>query len=160
MNDDEIPIPTMSDEDTDLCLREELISLAEAGEIMYTPKNIKKASQAVLEKIKRDYDRKQTDEASEFLSDNIISKVSELLSNLDMIKEPDEMEKELQDNKLLKRDQKNIISHITPYIPLIGLFCGSVIIGKHVTSKNYVNKDDPSCSPEHKQQARQGEQGD
>ena len=156
MNDDEIPIPTMSDEDTDLCLREELISLAEAGEIKYTPKNIKKASQAVLEKIKRNYDRKQTDEANEFLSDNLISKVSELLSNLDMIKESDEMEKELQDNKLLKRDLKNIISHITPYIPLIGLFCGSVIIGKHVISKNYVNKDDG----EHKQQAQQGEQGD
>ena len=156
MNDDEIPIPTMSDEDTDLCLREELISLAEAGEIKYTPKNIKKASQAVLEKIKRDYDRKQTDEANEFLSDNIISKFSELLNNLDMINEPDEMKKELQDNKLLKRDLKNIISHITPYIPLIGLFCGSVIIGKHVTSRNYTNKDDG----EHKQQARQGEQGD
>ena len=156
MNDDEIPIPTMHDEDTDLCLREELISLAEAGEIKYTPKNIKKASQAVLEKIKRDYDRKQTDEANEFLSDNVISKISEVLSNLDMINEPDEMEKELHDNKLLKRDLKNIISHITPYIPLIGLFCGSVIIGKHVISRNYVNKDDG----EHKQQARQGEQGD
>jgi predicted fused transcriptional regulator/phosphomethylpyrimidine kinase len=96
MNDDEIPIPTMHDEDTDLCLREELISLAEAGEIKYTPKNIKKASQAVLEKINRDYDRKQTDEANEFLSDKIISKFSELLNNLDMIKEPGETKKELQ----------------------------------------------------------------
>ena len=153
---DEIPIPTMSNEDTDPCLREELISLAEAGEIKFTPKNIKKASQAVLEKIKRDYDRKQTDEANEFLSDNIISKFSELLSNLDMIKESGEMEKELQDNKLLKRDLKNILSHVTPYVPLIGLFCGSVIIGKHVISKNYTNKDDG----EHKQQAQQGEQGD
>jgi leucyl-tRNA synthetase len=157
MNDDEIPVPTMSGEDTTgPCLRERLVSLAEAGEIKYTPKNIKKASQAVLEKIKRDYDRKQTDEANEFLSDNIISKFSELMSNLDMIDESDEMEKELQDNKLLKRDLKNIISHITPYIPLIGLFCGSVIIGKHVISRNYVNKDDG----EHKQQAQQGEQGD
>jgi hypothetical protein len=89
MNDDEIPIPTVSDEDTDLYLREELISLAEAGEIKYTPKNIKKDSQAVLEKIKRDHDRKQSGEANEFLSDNIISKFSELLNNLDMINEPD-----------------------------------------------------------------------
>ena len=154
--EEEIPVPTMTDEDTDPCLREELISLAEAGEIKHTPKNIKKASQAALEKIKRDYDRKQTDEANDFISDSLISKLSELMSSLDMINESGEMKDELQDNKLLKRDLKNIISHITPYIPLIGLFCGGVIVGKHIISRNYTNKDDG----ERKQQSRQGEQGD
>jgi hypothetical protein len=42
------------------------------------------------------------------------------------------MVKELNDNDLFKRDAKTLISHITPYIPMIGLVCGGLIVAKHV----------------------------
>jgi hypothetical protein len=45
------------------------------------------------------------------------------------------MEERLVHNKMIKRDLKVILGHITPYVPLIGLVCGVTIVGKHVISK-------------------------
>ena len=77
---------------TDDGLREELISLAEKGEIDYSPKYIQKANRDALEKIKRKYDRKQLESTNEFFSDMIISNYTEILNHFKIIRNPVKLE--------------------------------------------------------------------
>ena len=105
-------------------VRAELITLAEKHEIKYSVAYIKKASQGALEKIKGDYERKQLEETNDYLSETLMGKLSEFMEATNMIDDAKSMEEELVHNKMVKRDLKNILGHITPYIPLIGLVCG------------------------------------
>ncbi len=116
-------------------VRAELITLAEKGEIKQGVAYIKKASHSALEKIKGDYERKQLEETNEYLSETLMEKLSEFMEATNMIDNAKSMEEELVLNKMVKRDLKNILGHITPYIPLIGLVCGVTIVGKHVYNK-------------------------
>ncbi len=116
-------------------VRAELITLAEKGEIKQGVAYIKKASHSALEKIKGDYERKQLEETNEYLSETLMEKLSEFMEATNMIDDAKSMEEELIHNKMVKRDLKNILGHITPYIPLIGLVCGVTIVGKHVYNK-------------------------
>ena len=116
-------------------VRAELITLAEKGEIKQGVAYIKKASHSALEKIKGDYERKQLEETNEYLSETLMEKLSEFMEATNMIDDAKSMEEELVRNKMVKRDLKNILGHITPYIPLIGLVCGVTIVGKHVYNK-------------------------
>ena len=116
-------------------VRAELITLAEKHEIKHSVSYIKKASQSALEKIKEDYERKQLEETNEYLSETLMGKLSEFMESADMIDDAKSLEEELARNKMVKRDLKNILGHITPYIPLIGLVCGATIVGKHVYNK-------------------------
>ncbi len=141
MNADSIP-PSEVCEDETQQLRDELISLAEKHEIKHTAAYIKKASQSALEKIKQDYDRKQLEETNEYLSDTMVNKFSEFMEGLRMIDDAKSMEEELIHNKIVKRDLKVILSHITPYVPLIGLVCGATIVGKHVFSRTKTTEED------------------
>ncbi len=52
-----------------------------------------------------------------------------------MIDDAKSMEEELLHNKMVKRDLKNILGYVTPYIPLIGVVCGISIVGKHVYNR-------------------------
>ena len=52
------------------------------------------------------------------------------------------MEKELLHNKMVNRDLKIILGHVTPYIPLIGLVCGVSIVGKHVFNRKTQETED------------------
>ncbi len=116
-------------------VRAELITLAEKGEIKHSAAYIKKAGQGALEKIKGDYERKQLEETNDYLSETLMGKLSEFMEATNMIDDAKSMEEELVHNKMVKRDLKNILGHITPYIPLIGLVCGVTIVGKHVYNK-------------------------
>ncbi len=116
-------------------VRAELITLAGKHEIKHSVNYIKKASQSALEKIKEDYERKQLEETNEYLSETLMGKLSEFMESADMIDDAKSLEEELARNKMVKRDLKNILGHITPYIPLIGLVCGATIVGKHVYNK-------------------------
>ena len=116
-------------------IRAELITLAEKHEIKHSVAYIKKASQVALEKIKEDYERKQLEETNDYLSETLMGKLSEFMEATNMIDDAKSMEEELARNKMVKRDLKNILGHITPYIPLIGLVCGATIVGKHVYNK-------------------------
>ena len=117
-------------------VRAELITLAEKGEIKHSVAYIKKASQGALEKIKGDYERKQLEETNEYISETLMGKLSEFMEATNMIDDAKSMEEELVHNKMVKRDLKNILGHITPYIPLIGLVCWVTIVGKYVYNKN------------------------
>ncbi len=116
-------------------VRAELITLAEKGEIKHSAAYIKKASHSALEKIKGDYERKQLEETNEYISETLMGKLSEFMEATNMIDDAKSMEEELVHNKMVKRDLKNILGHITPYIPLIGLVCGATIVGKHIYNK-------------------------
>ncbi len=116
-------------------VRAELITLAEKGEIKHSVAYIKKASHSALEKIKGDYERKQLEETNVYISETLMGKLSEFMEATNMIDDAKSMEEELVHNKMVKRDLKNILGHITPYIPLIGLVCGATIVGKHIYNK-------------------------
>ena len=121
-------------EDTQL-LRNELITLAEKHEIKHTVVYIKKASHSALEKIKSDYERKQLEETNEFLTETLMGKLSEFMEEVNMIDNAKSLEEELTHNKMVKRDLKNILGYVTPYIPLIGLVCGVSIVEKHMYNR-------------------------
>ena len=115
-------------------LREKLLKLVDAGEIKYTSKYIKKASEKTLENIYRDYERQRLEYTNNQLADVIITKFSELMEALDAVKDGERMKKELEENDLLRKDIKNLVGYVTPYIPLIGILSGGITVGKHVIS--------------------------
>ncbi len=69
-----------------------------------------------------------------------MEKLSEVMEGANIIDNAKSMEEELLHNKMVKRDLKNILGYVTPYIPLIGLVCGISIVGKHM----YNRKTDPT----------------
>jgi predicted house-cleaning noncanonical NTP pyrophosphatase (MazG superfamily) len=134
---------TLQAEDTQL-LRNELITLAEKHEIKHSVAYIRKASHSALEKIKGEYERKQLEETNEFLTETLMGKLSEFMEEVNMIDDAKSMEEELTHNKMVKRDLKNILGYVTPYIPLIGLVCAVSIVGKHM----YNRKQTPTTQAE------------
>ncbi len=116
-------------------LRSELITLTKKGEIKQSVAYIKKANYIALEKIKAEYERKQLQETNEYLSETLMEKLSEIMEGANMIDDAKSMEKDLLHNKMVKKDLKNILGYITPYIPLIGLVCGITIVGKHMYNR-------------------------
>ena len=122
-------------------LRSVLLKLAEDGGIKYTTKYIKKASEKTLESIYKEYERQQLDETNDQLADILITKFSELMKALEAVEDKEGMEKELCENKLLKKDLKRIVGYVTPYIPLVGILSGGVTVGKHVLSSKIVEKE-------------------
>ena len=68
------PEPVTQDADQLQTIRTELITLAEKHEIKHSVAYIKKASHSALEKIKRDYERKQLEETNEYLSETLMGK--------------------------------------------------------------------------------------
>ena len=124
-------------------LRENLLKLVDEGEIKYTSKYIKKASEKTLENIHKDYERQQLENTNNQLADVIITKFSELMEALDAVKDSEGMKKELEENSLLKKDIKNLVSYVTPYIPLIGILSGGITVGKHVISSKVTQSGEP-----------------
>ncbi len=116
-------------------LRSELITLTEKHQIKHSIAYIKKANYIALEKIKAEYERKQLQETNEYLSESLMEKLSEFMEGANMIDNAKSMEEELLHNKMVKRDLKNILGYVTPYIPLIGLVCGLTIVGKHMCNR-------------------------
>ena len=127
------------EEEEVLNYREEISRLVLEGKMKYTTKFIEKASDKTLEKIYKSYVAKQLDETNEQIANTLINQLSELLSSLEMVEEKEELKNDLESNELFKRDVKNILSHVTPYVPWIGLACGAICLGKHVLKKRSRN---------------------
>ena len=112
--------------------REEILRLVSEGKIKHTTKYVEKQSDERLEKIYKNYIARQLDETNEQITKTLIDQLSELLTSLEMVEEKEELKDDLQNNELFKRDVKNILSYVTPYVPLIGLACGAICLGKHM----------------------------
>ena len=130
----------MSEETQEVNYREEVLRLVAEGKIKQTNKYIEKASDETLEKIYKDYQAKQLDETNEYFGDALIKQLSELMTSLELVEDGESLEKDLENNELFKRDVKNILSYVTPYIPLIGLVCGGICLGKHVMRRKKTGK--------------------
>ena len=83
----------------------------------------------------------EAEKANIFLTDLLISKLADLLGGLEAIESADELEKDLEKDKLLKRDVKLLGERVTPYLPCLGLISGGITVGKHVIKKKYNNND-------------------
>ena len=83
--------------------RDELLKLAEDGDLDKSVDYIKKASHKVINKLYTEYERKIMQKVNEFQTD-LISKFANTLGGLDAIESPDELTNELKKNELLKRD--------------------------------------------------------
>ena len=112
--------------------REEILRLVAEGKIKHTTKYVEKASDETLEKIYQGYISKQLDQTNEQIANTLIEQLSELLTSLEMVENGKDLESDLGNNELFKRNVKNILSYVTPYVPLIGLACGAICLGKHI----------------------------
>jgi hypothetical protein len=118
-------------------LRGKVISLIDRGEVKRTHAAVKKLGRKTLEKILAEHAQNRIEETNEMLSDALLNQLGDLMGNVGMVKE-------LNDNDLFKRDAKTLISHITPYIPMIGLVCGGLIVAKHVwATREKRHEDEP-----------------
>ena len=120
----------------------EVLRLAGKRKIRHTIKYVEKASDETLEKIYRDYLAKQLDETNEHVADTLIKQLSELMTSLELVNVNDgeSFKKDLGNNELFKRDVKNALSYVTPYIPFVGLVCGGICIAKYVMKKKQTEK--------------------
>ena len=116
--------------------REEILRLVAEGKIKHTTKYVEKTSDETLEKIYKAYINRQLDKTNEQITKTLINQLSELLTSLEMIERSEELKDDLGSNELFKRDVKNILSYVTPYVPLIGLACGAICLGKHILKKS------------------------
>ena len=125
----------MAEGETTINCREEVLRLVGEGKIRHTNKFVEKASDESLEKIYKNYLAKQLDETNEHVADTLIKQLSELMTSLELIDDGESLKKDLGDNELFKRDVKNALSYVTPYIPFVGLVCGGICIAKYVMKK-------------------------
>lgn len=65
-----------------------------------------------------------------------------------MIEKSEDLQEDLQSNELFKRDVKNTLSYVTPYIPLIGLACGAICLGKHIMRNKKPRDEQSERSPQ------------
>ena len=100
--------------------KEELLRLVAEKKIKHTAKYIENATDEMLKKIYEDYQRQELDEVNEKVTGVLITKLSELMVNLDLVKDNVLLEDDLAKNELLKRDVKRIIGYLTPYVPMVG----------------------------------------
>ena len=75
------------------------------------------------------------DEVNEKVTDVLITKLCELMVNLELVKDNVLLENDLAKNELFKRDVKKIIGYLTPYIPMVGLLSGGITVGARVADK-------------------------
>ena len=72
---------------------------------------------------------------NEKVTDVLITKLSDLMVKLDLVKDKVSLEDDLSKNELFKRNVKRIIGYLTPYVPLVGLVSGGITVGAHVADK-------------------------
>ena len=122
-------------EDAEVNYREEILRLVAEGKIKHTTKFVEKVSYKTLEKIYKGYIAKHLDETNEKITSTLIGQLSKLLTSLELVEDGENLKRELEGNEIFKRDVKNILCYVTPYIPLIGLACGGICLGKHILRK-------------------------
>ena len=127
-------------EDEQTSYREDLLRLvAELNiiteKIKHTAKYIENATEETLKKIYNEYQRQELDEVNDKVTGVLITKISELMMKLDLVKDNVSLEDDLGKNELFKRDVKRIVGYLTPYVPLVGLVSGGITVGAHVADK-------------------------
>ena len=112
-------------------------------------KYIENASEKTLKKIYDELQKHELEEVNEQVTGLVINKLSELLENLEWVKDSGALEKDFAGNKAFKRDVKKAIGCVTPYIPLVIVLSGGITIGAHVVDKKF-NSYEMVLNPEKK----------
>ena len=123
---------TTTEEDTIENKRNILLKLAEDDDLDKSVAYIKKASPKAINKLYTNHERKRMHKDNEFLTDLLISRLSNTLGGLDAIESSEELSKKLKNDELLKRDVFSLVERITPYIPLRGILSGGITTAKHI----------------------------
>ena len=55
--------------------------------------------------------------------------------SLELVEDGPDLEGDLKGNEFFKRYVKDMLCYVTPYIPLVGLVCGGICLGKHMMKK-------------------------
>ena len=97
--------------------REKVSRLVAEGKIKHTTKYVEKVSDETLEKIYKNYVTKKLDEVNEQITNTLIKQLSDLMTSLELIDDGEDLESDLGNNELFKKDIKNILCYVTPYIP-------------------------------------------
>ena len=101
--------------------REQLKYFSNEEKIKYKKKFIQEADEETLERISIEYEMQMLDEANGQLANILLTKFSELMEKMELVKDCLKLEDDLSKNELLHRDIEQVVSYITPYVPLIGL---------------------------------------
>jgi hypothetical protein len=112
--------------------RAELIRLSNAGEITQSEKYLRKASDKVITKVRKDYIVAQREKANVVLTEALIDKFSGLMEAINMVDSGEELKAELNQDKLFRSDVKSVVGKLSPYIPYLGIVSGGVTTVKHV----------------------------
>ena len=112
--------------------RAELIRLSNAGEITQSEKYLRKASEKVIMKVRKDYIVAQREKANAVLAEALIEKFSNLMEAINMVDSGNELREELNQDKLFRSDVKSVVVKLSPYVPYLGIVSGGVTTVKHV----------------------------
>ena len=112
------------EEDQEVVNYREVLRLVAEGKIKHTTKYVEKAYDETLEKIYKNYVTKQLDEVNEQITTTLIKQLSDLTTSLELVEDGEDLEGDLGNNELFKRDIKSMLCYVTSYIPLVGLVCG------------------------------------
>ena len=112
-----------------------MLQLSAEGKIKYKKKFLKEADKETIERICIEYAAKQLDETNGQLADILVAQFSEMMEQLELVRNKTELEKDLTKNELVRKDIKKIVGYITPFVPYIGLISGGITVGGHVISK-------------------------
>ena len=114
----------MSDNEDAVNYKDEMLRLVAEGKIRHTTKYVEKASDETVEKIYKNYMAKQMDETNEVVTNTLVKQISDLMIYLELVEYDDSLEKGLDNNEPFKKDFKEFVGLMTPYIPYVGLVCG------------------------------------
>jgi leucyl-tRNA synthetase len=106
--------------------------LSNAGEITQSEKYLRKASEKVIRKVRKDYIVAQREKANIVLTEALIDKFSDLMEAINMEDSAKELKTELNQDKLFSSDVKSVVGMLSPYIPYLGIVSCGVTTVKHV----------------------------
>ena len=106
--------------------------MSNAGEITQSEKYLRKASEKVIRKVRKDYIVAQREKANIVLTEALIDKFSDLMEAINMEDSGKELKTELNQDKLFRSDVKSVVGKLSPYIPYLGIVSCGVTTVKHV----------------------------
>jgi hypothetical protein len=112
--------------------RAELILLSNAREITQSERYLRKASDKVIMKVRKNYIVAQREKANILLTEILIDRFSGLMEAINMVDSGEELKTELNQDKLFRSDVKSVVGKLSPYIPYLGIVSGGVTTVKHV----------------------------
>jgi hypothetical protein len=88
--------------------------LSNAGEITQSEKYLRKASEKVIRKVRKDYIVAQREKANIVLTEALIDKFSDLMEAINMEDSGKELKTELNQDKLFSSDVKSVVGKLSP----------------------------------------------